>query len=549
MKLYKYFYLVPTMALLFCNTSCDLDEIPEGGTITAGQKDEIQSQDPAKLNADVIGLSSALIKYNAIGEWYGGTAHFDYGFASTCLMLDASGMDMTSENSGYNWYRPQLLMTDRTETGDNTYYFWNQFYSEIKMANDILKVAKANSDDEILNRYRGQALGFRAWSYLNLVQIYQFTYKGHETAKAVPILTESMTQEEAANNPRATVQAVYDMIMKDLDEAVSLLTIERNDKDQININVVYGLRARANLLMQNWKAAADDADKAMAGYTPYTREQVSAPSFNSSSASSWIWANIVTENNDIVQSGLLNFSSHMCSFTGNGYAPGYAGRYINSKLHSQISETDVRKGWWALADPVYDPEDPKTLIGYDFTKKTPHVDWTWKINFQGANYNIAEWTGWQAPYLNVKFGAYQNVYNNPTNACDFPLMRVEEMILIKAEGLAMSGDANGKTTLENFIKTYRDPSYVCTASTPEALQNEIWFQRRIELWGEGFSFFDIMRLKKPVDRTDANFPTVCAFNLPAESDIFLWLIPEDEINNNKGISKEDNNPVVNVPKV
>ncbi len=546
MRLYKYFYLVPAMALLFCNTSCDLDEVPEGGTITAGQKDEIQSIDPAKLNADVIGLSSALIKYNAIGDWYGRVAHFDFGFASTCMMLDASGMDMPSENSGYNWYRDGLLMTDRTETGVNTYFFWNQLYSEIKMANDILKVAKADSDDEILNRYRGQALGFRAWSYLNLVQIYQFTYKGHESAAAVPILTETMTPEEAANNPRATVQAVYDFIMKDLNEAISLLTTERNDKDQININVAYGLRARANLLMQNWKAAADDADKAMTGYSPYTREQVSVPTFNSSSSSSWIWANIVTENNDIVQSGLLNFSSHMCSFTGNGYAPGYAGRYINSKLYDRISETDVRKGWWAMGDPVFEEGE---FVGYDFTQKTPHVDWSWKINYQGNNYNIAEWAGWQAPYLNVKFGAYQNVYNNPTNACDFPLMRVEEMILIKAEGLAMSGDASAKSVLENFVKTYRDPSYVCTASTPEALQDEIWYQRRVELWGEGFSFFDMMRLKKPLDRTGANFPEVCAFNLPAESPIFLWLIPEDEINNNKGISKEDNNPTIAVPKV
>ena len=97
-------------------------------------------------------------------------------------------------------------------------------------------------------------------------------------------------------------------------------------------------------------------------------------------------------------------------------------------------------------------------------------------------------------------------------------------------------------------RTYRDPSYVCAASSPEGVQDEIWFQRRIELWGEGFSFYDIMRLKKPLDRTGANFPSVCAFDLPAEAPIFLWVIPEDEINNNQGISKDDNNPIISVPK-
>ena len=52
------------------------------------------------------------------------------------------------------------------------------------------------------------------YDYLNLVQIYQFTYAGHENALAVPIVTEKMSDEEMQNNPRATVQQVYDQIMK-----------------------------------------------------------------------------------------------------------------------------------------------------------------------------------------------------------------------------------------------------------------------------------------------------------------------------------------------
>lgn len=544
MKRYKYFYLVPAMALLCCNTSCELDQLPEGGIITTEQKDQIQLSDPAKLNADVVGLASALIKLEAISEWAGGTLHFDYGFASACMMLDASGMDMPSEDTGYNWYRDGLRLTDRTDTGENTYFFWNLFYNEIKMANDILKVAKADAEDPTMKKYRGQALGFRAWAYLNLIQIYQFTYKGHEDAPGVPIQTEFMTQEEAANNPRATVAKVYETIMTDLDEAISLLTTERQDKSQININVAYGLRARANLLMQNWEDAAKDATEAMKGFVPYTREQVSKPSFNSADVQSWMWANIIGETSDVVQSGILNFPSHMCSFTGNGYAPGYAGRYINSKLYNEIPENDVRKLWWVLGEAVYNPENPKEFWGYDFTETAPQVDWNWKINYRGNDYNIAEWLGWQAPYLNIKFGPYQNIYNNATNACDFPLMRVEEMILIKAEALAQQGlGGDAAIALKDLMKN-RDESWNKSSVTVD----DVWFQRRIELWGEGFSFFDMMRLKKPLDRTGANFAAGCAFNIPAESQILLWIIPEDEINNNKGITPEDNNEIVAIPK-
>lgn len=62
-----------------------------------------------------------------------------------------------------------------------------------------------------------------------------------------------MTDEDMQNNPRATVQQVYDQIMSDLNTAADLLTGYDNgsNKDQIDEAVVYGLRARANLLMQN----------------------------------------------------------------------------------------------------------------------------------------------------------------------------------------------------------------------------------------------------------------------------------------------------------
>lgn len=62
-----------------------------------------------------------------------------------------------------------------------------------------------------------------------------------------------MTDEDMQNNPRATVQQVYDQIMSDLNTAADLLAGYDNgsNKDQIDETVVYGLRARANLLMQN----------------------------------------------------------------------------------------------------------------------------------------------------------------------------------------------------------------------------------------------------------------------------------------------------------
>lgn len=147
---------------------------------------------------------------------------------------------------------------------------------------------------------------------------------------------------------------------------------------------------------------------------------------------------------------------------------------------------------------------------------------------------------------NVKFGPYKNEFGNGENASDWCIMRAEEMLLVRAEGLAMSGNvAAAKTLLENFIKTNRDPDYTCTASSPQQMQNEVWLQRRIELWGEGFGFTDCMRLKKNIVRyktgVTSNFPAAFRFNLSANDGWLLLRIPQREINSNLGIPESANN--------
>ena len=545
-KINKLFYILLFSTFVFFVGCSDLDLEPQGDVFTEDQKEELTKVAPERLQAEVNGLYSALIEYGAIEDWYGDMAHYDFGYAAAMMFYDASGQDSPSENSGYNWFRNTLRYADRTDTSEPSYFLWNLFYSHIKTANSLLATIPVDTEDALLKSYRGQALASRAFDYLNLVQAYQFTYKGHESDLAVPIVTEETLPEEAGNNPRATVQEVYDLIIDDLDQAITLLDgFSRSGKEVINQNVAYGLRARAHLNMEKWKEAAADADKAMAGFTPYSIEDVSKPSFNDISASSWIWGSSVSETNDIVQSGIINFPSHMCSLTGNGYAPGYAGRYINDTLWKEIPPTDVRKGWWT--EPVYekDKDDNDSIVDY----KTPNLDFTWTTLYNNVEYGVVDWFGFQAPYLNVKFGPYNDVYDNPTNASDIPLMRVEEMILIKAEALAMDNKAGeGKQVLENFVKTYRNPSYVGPAASSSAVQDEVWFQRRVELWGEGFSLFDLKRLKKPLKRAKTNFPAAISYDLPAEAPILLWLIPEDEVNANEGIDESNNNPVVPVPE-
>lgn len=532
----KSWILIPGLVLSVASCT-DLDTQPEGGNSTSDQKQEIAEAIPERLAADLSGM------YFSIGKQYcvygiDNPRDDDFGYPAACLSLDLNGADMVSDASGYNWFSVSSEYQDRAYTFANPRMRWAMIYNQIKMANDIIATISDENTDKVLNYYKAQAIATRAFDYLTLVQQYQFTYKGNETKPAVPIVIEKQ-EGDMLNNPRATVQAVYDLIMDDLNRAIPMLEgYNRKSKNEIDQQVAYGLRARANLVMQNWSAAYEDATKALAGYTPYSREEAGKPGFNDASAHSWMWALILTPTN--MPDAYPSWPSVISSFSGDSYSAG-VGCYksINTLLYTKIPDTDIRKGWWVdenLDSPIL---EGLSWRGYDGQPIGPLVVPDVKMAFY--------------PYTNVKFGGYQNILGNNINAGDWCMMRSEEMILIQAEARAMSGDvAGGKAILEDFVKTYRDPSYICKAAGPADFQNEVWLQRRIELWGEGFALFDILRLQKNIvrfnNRVKTNFPEGFRFNLAANDGWLLMRIPRNEINANNGISEADNNNEGTLPQ-
>ena len=478
-----------SVLLVGCN---DLDTEPLGAVVTSDQKEEVVKNDPEMVSASVTGITAMFSVYgNAIPTSFG---HADFGYGSIMLNLDSRGTDM---------------------------------YNQIYTANGVVSTIDPATEDNSLKYYLAQALSIRAFDYFVLAQMYQHTYKGNESKPCVPLITNENANEAAANGcARSTVQEVYDQIMSDLNKAVSLLEntdkTRGTDKRYISKEVAYGLRARVNLTMQNWTAAAEDAQKAIDGSgTPYSREEASAPGFTESSDHSWMWAIVIAETDRVVTSGIVNFPSHMGSLN-YGYASVGSWRMINKKLYNEIPDTDVRKGWWLDANK--------------------HSD-----NLNEAQ--VAQATKYGCPaYTQMKYGPYKGVMAQSTNASDIPLMRVEEMYLILAEAQAMGGNpSTGAATLQKFINDYRDPAYVCTASSATAVQDAVWQQRRIELWGEGLSYFDILRLNKGIDRRGAGFPAAYVFNVPAGDNTLIYRIPESEEQGNSLISASDNNPVTSIP--
>ncbi|MBQ1905757.1 MAG: RagB/SusD family nutrient uptake outer membrane protein, partial [Bacteroidales bacterium] len=194
---------------------------------------------------------------------------------------------------------------------------------------------------------------------------------------------------------------------------------------------------------------------------------------------------------------------------------------INTLLYNKIQPGDVRKGWW-----VDENLESPLLAGL----KWPGFDDVANAD-DGGDAKLP-----YIPYTNVKFGCY--TVGTTANDEDMPLMRVEEMILIQAECQARLGNTGQATSiLTDFVKTYREPEYN-VAERGLSLLDEIWFQRRVELWGEGFGIKDCKRLNKPLVRfhdETCNQPAAFRFNLPADDPYLLMRFPQGELNTNFGI--------------
>jgi hypothetical protein len=122
-------------------------------------------------------------------------------------------------------------------------------------------------------------------------------------------------------------------------------------------------------------------------------------------------------------------------------------------------------------------------------------------------------------------------------------MRVEEMYFIEAEAAAHQDAAQGKNLLESFMRSYRYASYSCKSDDVDDVIDEIILQKRIELWGEGQTYFDVKRLNMSVNRkyTDTNFSNMAQLSTNGRPAWMNFCIVRSEEANNAGV-KGWNNP-------
>ena len=504
----KIFRLASIAALgLATLTGCIKEIDPQTSTVTVDQAGAA----PGSFDNFVASITNTMagkFVYNASSM-----SPYDYGYPSFFLMRDVMGQDIAVEDTGNEWYT--TWYTCGTGLGPLyavCQYPWTYYYGWIKSCNDVLNLAGAEPASE---QYYGVGLAYamRAMFYMDMARMFaQKTYAIDQTAETVPLVLETTAVDALASNPRATNAVMWAQILSDLDQAeVYLADYQRTSKYEADLSVVYGLKARAYLTMEDWANAERYAKLAQSGYQMLTTDQYLSRTdgFNTpDNNNSWMFAVTFKSddpcilNNDADSSWgaqmIIEVSESGCGYAANYGTP----KRIDYHLYQTIPATDIRKQCYidfAIDDMATQAEQIEALSDYSDVP-------------EGILNTAVGTPSGKIGGLEVKFrpkgGEHTNQYAAFTVAV--PLMRVEEMMLIEAEAAGMQNESQGIQLLTSFARQ-RDPNYeyghhvndTYGGSRATGFQNEVWWQRRVELWGEGFATFDIKRFDKGVIRSYA----------------------------------------------
>lgn len=493
----KYLIVLAAAVLSFASCTKEFD-IVDTGTLSGSESTYVKERNPAFSRAFVNGFYSWLVSY--------GGDHDLYGHLSCLCDLEIMGQDVAINGTwGYGTY--DINHDFGAETWARARYMWEVYFTLIKKCNEVIDLYGAEDPENgTLKGYLGEAYALRAFAYTYLMLLYQDPVEGstpnekfRSDAPAVPIIyatRDGFSAEEAnAVSGRNTLADVMNEVERNIALALPLLEgYERSSKNEVNYQVAQGIAARYYLFTQQWDKAITAARAAQEGFDLMNESRLMS-GFMKIEDNEVLWG---FDHNTETSTVYASFYSHWSNDS-----PGYGGiglsvHCIDRSLYDQIPSSDYRKALFNGADG-----DPAA--------KTP---------------------GAQLAYASRKFGY------DPDWCQDYIFMRKAEMILIEAEAHARLGDGQAADALKPLMAA-RDPQW----SGSEVTVEDVLLQRRIELWGEGFSYYDLRRNGLGVDRKydGTNHAIEAQRAFPAHTASWNFQIPLSEIQNNANISEDEQN--------
>ncbi|MCC9042259.1 RagB/SusD family nutrient uptake outer membrane protein [Myroides sp. M-43] len=425
------------------------------------------------------------------------------------LMNQVNGLNMSNNDISYNNYP------------------WHYYYMLVTNANAIIANVDAASGPENERKYlKAQALTYRAYAFTMLNQIYGHRWQDAEKGTKKSIILRLHPDDPKAM-PLATQNDVYAQIYKDLDDAIRLFDESKYKRSAslnylVDSNVSHAVYARAALIKQDYAVALREASLARKGYNLMNVNAYNAGFANPTSE--WIWSSYGALEETLYFYSYQAYLAYNASTTVVRTMPGR----ISKEFYETIPATDIRKG--LFLDPTgYDPSTYTAVSG--IAKAKSPLDQDARTRFPDIKSNASV-----AAYMQFKVKA-----NEMQGVGHLNHFRSSEMYFIEAEALHFLGrDSEAAKLLEELTKVSgRDASYTCSKSG-KPLFDEIVKYRGIELWGEGFDWFDLKRWNLPIVRKEAdkggNYSTALGVTiLPTENNNWTYVIPRQESDYNPNI--------------
>lgn len=514
----KRLYILSAVVLALVAGGCEEDFLDKKPSrqLSSEQIADAATKDPSLLNGNIAGLYSTM--YNT---GTGGTDlnHDDFGQKGYDIYSDMLSSDMVLGALNYGWYSGVAGYTATQDYTTNAAYMpWRYYYRIVFAANGVIDALGGTDAEQTEPEQRhimGQAKAMRAYAYFYLSHFYGLGY-GDGTEKILPIYTTT----DVPNQPLSTADEVYNLIISDLTTAIDYLSdFNRASKDQVNASVAKGLLAYTYAArgttqdLQNVVALTADIidnggfrlmteDEVVARFDPATHQLLNPEAgFNNVANPSWMWGVDLTLANNL---DLVSWWGQVDLFT---YSYAWAGdpKVIDNALYDAIPATDIRKNQFVEIADYYGPGLYVPINKFFAQHRT----------LESASLDESD-----------EWGGQRNII------ADYVYMRLEEMYLLNAEANARLGqDAAAQTRLKELLDLRVDDSSYVDALSGQALQDEIYLQTRIELWGEGKTYLAMKRNHRSVTRGD-NHLFFAGDTFSYDDDELTFPIPQAEVLNN-----------------
>ena len=348
---------------------------------------------------------------NEGGELWGGG--FNYASELLATTGDAAWVGSFEEQREYN--RKAITTTNLMVRDD-----WIRAYEVINICNIVLSVLDVVEDAGEKQRIEGEAKGIRGMVYFELARFWGLPYEAGQTndQPAVPlILSATIAVDDVTEPGRSSVEQVYAQAISDLGDAETLLDGWGGNDGYISTYSASAYLSRIYLQQGRYEEAAQKADRVIqSGEYELVEDPLEA--FNNKAfVSEDVFAIRQTETSNHGESN-SGLSTHYASLAGQGRGD----VEINSSFLDNFGPNDRRGGLMTETVPEVTQIDNVTEMYYIGIGTT-----------NSGSINCA------------KYGDSRR---------NFPVIRLAEMYLTRAEGNFEAGTSHGATPLED-INTIR----------------------------------------------------------------------------------------------